>query len=341
MLLRSVLNALIWTSLTIVTLRAAERKYTEENKELSLKLLTLSAMAYYDNPAHCMEKTLNENRGQVIDGLKIVGTFRAELDGHILSALIGVSDEKRKTVMAFRGTTNYRQLCQEILQTPMALPNEPRTHHPYFENAYREMKDAGQFLTKYTKGRRSEYDVILTGHSLGGALATMTARDLVAEGHISKDKLSLYTFGMPCVGNQAQAEDNQHHVPNSFHLINIYDCVPSMPPFPCYQHPGHKIYVDDKGNQKPQDERNKEERKGILQSCVDSIKEKCSDTMQATADALGTVWNGPAHHTSYFGIHVGGYCEQRSLGWFEFDAAFEGDSSNAGYADSIFNRDEF
>ena len=40
----------------------------------------------------------------------------------------------------------------------------------------------------------------MTGHSLGGALASLASTLIIYEGETSKDDLMLYTFGQPRVG---------------------------------------------------------------------------------------------------------------------------------------------
>ena len=47
--------------------------------------------------------------------------------------------------------------------------------------------------------------VLLTGHSLGGAVATLLAERLVSMG-IDKDRVPVITFGAPAIGNAAFAE---------------------------------------------------------------------------------------------------------------------------------------
>lgn len=44
--------------------------------------------------------------------------------------------------------------------------------------------------------------VLLTGHSLGGAVATLLAERLVSMG-IDKDRVPVITFGAPAIGNAA------------------------------------------------------------------------------------------------------------------------------------------
>lgn len=58
--------------------------------------------------------------------------------------------------------------------------------------------------------------VVVTGPSLGGALASMTAAALVHNRTVPTDKLSLYTFGMTIVGDKKYSLDHVNLVKNSF-----------------------------------------------------------------------------------------------------------------------------
>ncbi len=68
----------------------------------------------------------------------------------------------------------------------------------------------------------------LTGHSLGGALATFATSDLSLSK--LKPQLRLYTYASPRVGNLAFAEFLSRAVPNMYRIFNLADSVPEVPP---------------------------------------------------------------------------------------------------------------
>ena len=65
--------------------------------------------------------------------------------------------------------------------------------------------------------------VTCTGHSLGGALATLAAYDLQAE--FGFRKLQVYAFGSPRTGNHAFARDYERKVPHTWHVVNDRACL--------------------------------------------------------------------------------------------------------------------
>ncbi len=82
----------------------------------------------------------------------------------------------------------------------------------------------------------------LTGHSLGGALATIAACELLAEFPIT----GIYTFGQPRVGDAATAALIWNHYPTGFHrFVFDDDIVPRVPPG--YTHVGRLYHFDANG----------------------------------------------------------------------------------------------
>ena len=69
---------------------------------------------------------------------------------------------------------------------------------------------------------------VVTGHSLGGALAKLCAVDL--QYNFSPDvSLEVYTFGAPRIGNKAFAESYNRRVPNTWRFVNGNDVVCGLP----------------------------------------------------------------------------------------------------------------
>ncbi|GFR44840.1 hypothetical protein Agub_g6182, partial [Astrephomene gubernaculifera] len=85
--------------------------------------------------------------------------------------------------------------------------------------------------------------VLVTGHSLGGALATLAAYEL-AERRTparSRQSISLYTFGAPRVGNRAFAAEFDGLVPDAWRVTNSNDIIPSVPRLMGYCHVGRAV----------------------------------------------------------------------------------------------------
>jgi predicted lipase len=96
--------------------------------------------------------------------------------------------------------------------------------HLGFLEAYKSVRDAVLAGVKATPHKR----VICIGHSLGGALATLSALDITFS--IPGKEVHLYTYGSPKVGNADFADVFNKIIPNTFRFVNSADIVPSVPP---------------------------------------------------------------------------------------------------------------
>ncbi|GBF90755.1 hypothetical protein Rsub_03056 [Raphidocelis subcapitata] len=86
----------------------------------------------------------------------------------------------------------------------------------------------------------SPWRVLVTGHSLGGALATLCAYELAGRNHKTGPgslEVSMYTYGGPRVGNMAFADAfNERLQGRSWRVTNASDIVPSVPRLMGYAH---------------------------------------------------------------------------------------------------------
>lgn len=190
---------------------------------------------------------------------------------HYTLGYSGVWTTHRAIVVAFRGSSNYENWLENLkfLQTPYPHCASCAVHTGF----YNSLKDVQHHVRRdvaYLLRRYPHYQVWVTGHSLGGALATLSALDLVSSSRtassaaastrveelipvgdgedssgsgvssveetgpqrpvVPSHKLHLYTFGAPRVGNVAFAEWGHLALPHSYRLTHNRDAVPHVPP---------------------------------------------------------------------------------------------------------------
>lgn len=161
-----------------------------------------------------------------------------------------LSDASRSTVyIVFRGSekqmdwdTNFDfkqiedQIVKERDQTyPYAAQSQSGARlHEGFSNAYMSVRDTIHEFMKTNPVSK----VVLTGHSLGGALATIGAVDV--QYNFDRDpriKIEVFTFGAPRVGNGGFRDSFNRRVPDSYRFIYGMDIVPALPrPWQGYSH---------------------------------------------------------------------------------------------------------
>ena len=77
-----------------------------------------------------------------------------------------------------------------------------------------DLVDSGQ-LGKHAR-------LLVTGHSLGGALATLAAFDIKQA--VPALRMEVYTFGTPYPGNRAFAREYDALLPDTWHVIHDGVC---------------------------------------------------------------------------------------------------------------------
>jgi len=140
--------------------------------------------------------------------------------------------------------------------------------HVGFADVYQSIReDVMQTLSerlKYCKAKGEIPKVYITGHSLGGAVASLFALNLAslqlpyASGgrEMQQSDIELlqlpsapvvYTFGAPRLGNASLRSIYNGLVPNTFRMVAALDLVPTMPPSIYYRQVGREIWLDEGG----------------------------------------------------------------------------------------------
>jgi hypothetical protein len=76
--------------------------------------------------------------------------------------------------------------------------------------------------------------VVVCGHSLGGALATLLVLDVAANSPFKNP--TAYTYASPRVGDSTFVATYDHMVPDTYRIANRLDIVPKLPLPPLYDH---------------------------------------------------------------------------------------------------------
>lgn len=76
----------------------------------------------------------------------------------------------------------------------------------------------------------------ICGHSLGGALATLLAADVAANGGDPFKVATVYTYASPKTGDPLFVSAYNHLVPDTSRIANRLDLVPKLPLPPLYDH---------------------------------------------------------------------------------------------------------
>lgn len=127
--------------------------------------------------------------------------------------------------------------------------------HYGFLQAYKSIQDAlHRALGLLSNDLDEEYSFYFTGHSLGGALATLAAVDMQKRYGLGGDRLCVMTFGAPKVGNVNFVRHFNETVPNAFRIVNDADAIARLPqsvggdrPLYRYGHAGRTTLINENG----------------------------------------------------------------------------------------------
>lgn len=185
-------------------------KLVDANKKSTL--LELIGVVGYDHEA---EKQRLVNELHLLDIHLIDDPF----DTNGTQAFI--AEHEKYIALAFRGTeaTSIKDIKADAKANTMQCETGGKIHSG-FDEAYKQV--AFDIQNKLNEERFKDKPLFITGHSLGGALATIAARKLTHKGGIA----ACYTFGSPRVGDEEWIDCKTP----IYRLVNAADCVTMLPP---------------------------------------------------------------------------------------------------------------
>lgn len=165
-------------------------------------------------------------------------------------AVVAVNRERKEIGISIRGSDNIKNQLQNLLveQVPLAGLDQTIKAHLGFRNIAQGLLPN---LTRsvqplLTQGGTRDYAIVVTGHSMGGAVALLLALDLQRAYSLPWARFSAYTYGQPRVGN-LEFVNHYNSLPLKLtRVVNENDIVPHMPaPFQGYFHTLTELYIHD------------------------------------------------------------------------------------------------
>ncbi|RCI09953.1 hypothetical protein L249_8582 [Ophiocordyceps polyrhachis-furcata BCC 54312] len=247
------------------------------------------------------------------EGITIKKKFNNNANGIIFQ-----DDEANELIVAFRGSSTIQDVATDadfLVQADYASPgvsgcDDCKIHAGFLKSWNAVAKD----VISSVQGMLAEnpgMKVVVTGHSLGGSLASLAAMSMIG----SDIKAEAVTFGQPRTGNQAYADFVDNGVPGFMRVTHADDIVPQIPPKGLassgYQHHSTEFWQRDRPEaastfqcqgQEPQD-------------CNLSTKSKLGPDINLIGNlSLGELFTGSASHGNYLGVSMGLFADGESCG---------------------------
>ncbi|KAI0233964.1 hypothetical protein L0F63_001133 [Massospora cicadina] len=213
------------------------------------------AMVKYSGAAYCQDLTLKTwlcRHCRKLAYSELVFVASDLLTGG--KGYVALDHTLKTIVVAIRGSTNVRNWIVNLNLNRVNLDVGDGTRGISVHEGFQQYAQAitNKLLpTIALLLNRYNYTLTFTGHSLGGAVATLTSIAIKNEFKLPWSSINLVTFGEPRVGNVKFATWINQHNPNHARVVNDRDMVAHVPDQALgYVHRRREIFISD-GNIKP------------------------------------------------------------------------------------------
>lgn len=227
----------------------------------------------------------------------IIPEYVVEKDG--VRVIQGYDSQNNVLFTAFRGSSNIQNWIDNIQISKVSPYNDTSIEvEKGFFTAYTYVNtelivNIGILSTKY-----STTNIIVAGHSLGGALATLMAYNIVNE-YNKYSIINVFTYGSPRIGNENFVKSFEKYNIPSHRITHYYDMVPHVPEeFVGYLHVSNEIwYNEDNSHYKLCNDYNIPEDDSCSNSCAPLHCTSTKDHLYYLNVSLG---NDPVCFTSSY-----------------------------------------
>lgn len=295
--------AICWCLIVFSGARELPRKGKEQlptyNRTLATTLVRYASAVYLSDLEDLFTWTCSRCDG-VTEGFEVIELV-VDVE-YCLQAFVGVSSDLNAIIIAFRGTqeNSVQNWIEDLFwkQLDIKYPGMPDAMvHRGFYSGYHNTTLRPAIIDAVDRAKKfygENINIMVTGHSMGGAMAAFCALDLVVN-HNAKNVLAM-TFGQPRIGNAVFASYYTKFVPNTFRITNGHDIVPHLPPY--YNYFPHKTY-----HHFPREVWLHNVGFGSLMYAVEIV---CDGTGEDPSCSRSVRGSSVTDHLEYYGVHMCG-----------------------------------
>lgn len=154
-------------------------------------------------------------------------------------------ENQKNIYVAYRGSSSLRDWINNVDTKVEKYPNCTNCEvHVGFYQAESAVIDTVKHYVNKLLTQYPDYSVVVTGHSLGGALATLTSMELTRN---TTRPVRLINFGSPRVGNKEFAVFASKLIKERYRVTHYRDMVPHLPWTERFTHISGEWYEDETG----------------------------------------------------------------------------------------------
>ncbi|KAI8899934.1 Alpha/Beta hydrolase protein [Globomyces pollinis-pini] len=225
-------------------------RFEMDKQQLNTKEVTeLKTKLDFSRSSYCYEDLQNWNCTTCSETLQVSDI---NIVGEVSNSFgyVAYSKYLNTIVVAFRGTRNLNNWIRDLrwAKPDCPFPDAPEDAkiHLGFLQTWEELKpqvieNLMNLTMKYPKSH-----LLITGHSLGGAISTLAAVDLYSSyADLNVLDWTVFTIGEPRVGNPEFAQWFSSFPFISFRVINQIDITPHLPPkWSGFLHSGREVWIE-------------------------------------------------------------------------------------------------
>jgi hypothetical protein len=152
--------------------------------------------------------------------------------------------DPQTVTVAIRGTQLVHEWFDnfDFIPAPYGPVPGRGTVHQGFQLLYYSIRaNLVGLVRQHAAGRKN---LLITGHSLGGALCALAAVDLMNDAAVNLSP-TVYTWAEPRVGHDDFVSFYDTHINVCYRIVNVWDVVPHLPPdIAEYEHEGNELAID-------------------------------------------------------------------------------------------------
>ncbi|KEY69353.1 hypothetical protein S7711_08111 [Stachybotrys chartarum IBT 7711] len=222
-----------------------------EKRDVNLGLLsTFQLMKQYADAAYCQEN--NNSPGDKVschfNNCPLVQaqntTTIAEFENSLLTDVTGfvaADYTNNLTLVSFRGSASIRSWLSDVIfiRIPVDICSGCTAHWGFW-TSWVDSRGPVLQAVRTAVAKNPGFRIAFTGHSLGGAIASLAAAELRDNGY----NIDLYTFSAPSFGDETLSTYITNQAGGNYRITHYNDPVPRVPPMLIgYAHLSPEYYV--------------------------------------------------------------------------------------------------
>lgn len=147
----------------------------------------------------------------------------------IQAGFISISYDTLEIICSFRGSKKWKQVFNGLdIDTVPYVAEKSVNVHEKFQNAYLLMRPLVDIMKGYAD-QFHEFKIVFTGHSLGGAIASMASVEYHLRYPEDTGRLLMVNFGSPRVGHESWAKFVNGLRFSKHRVVNVGDPIAHFP----------------------------------------------------------------------------------------------------------------